>query len=423
MSIFFSLMIILGCEKDPTIITKTEFITETVTVEVPGPTVVVPGETQIVEVPGANVSVPYPPAEYEFTRNGVSTVYYSGQTTRLNQHDELKSAMNSTSSTKAGILAMLNDGTGFSDSTLDGSKKIGNKTAVNSANSATNKSIIESWITEFIDVVAPAVIAQTDASAGVAGSVSDAGGGSRTGTKVNAKGLEMNQVFSKGLIGAFNLDQIINENGSFGYVTGPKLNPVAADNDAGVMHYTSPGASEANVTKMEHYWDEGFGYLYGQDNQYAPTLGQGGLLNDYLGNVSANYAIGIADDIYNAFKLGRAAIVAKDYVTRDAQAAIIKTELSKVVGAKAASYLRSGAGHVTNNNMASAFHSLSEGYGFIFSLQFTQKADGSPYMTNSEVNSTLAELEAGNGLWDRTAAELTAMADTIDAATGINTNN
>ena len=423
MSIFFSIMIILGCEKDPTIITKTEFITETVTVEVPGPTVVVPGETQIVEVPGANVSVPYPPAEYEFTRNGVSTVYYSGQTTRLNQHDELKSAMNSTSSTKAGILAMLNDGTGFSDSTLDGSKKIGNKTAVNSANSATNKSIIESWITEFIDVVAPAVIAQTDASAGVAGSVSDAGGGSRTGTKVNAKGLEMNQVFSKGLIGAFNLDQIINENGSFGYVTGPKLNPVAADNDAGVMHYTSPGASEANVTKMEHYWDEGFGYLYGQDNQYAPTLGQGGLLNDYLGNVSANYAIGIADDIYNAFKLGRAAIVAKDYVTRDAQAAIIKTELSKVVGAKAASYLRSGAGHVTNNNMASAFHSLSEGYGFIFSLQFTQKADGSPYMTNSEVNSTLAELEAGNGLWDRTAAELTAMADTIDAATGINTNN
>jgi hypothetical protein len=147
------------------------------------------------------------------------------------------------------------------------------------------------------------------------------------------------------------------------------------------------------------------------------------LLNDYLGNVSANYAIGIADDIYNAFKLGRAAIVGKDYVTRDAQAAIIKTELSKVVGAKAASYLRSGAGHVTNNNMASAFHSLSEGYGFIFSLQFTQKADGSPYMTNSEVNSTLAELDAGNGLWDRTAAELTAMADTIDAATGINTNN
>ena len=85
-------------------------------------------------------------------------------------------------------------------------------------------------------------------------------------------------------------------------------------------------------------------------------------------------------------------------ITRDAQAAIIKKELSKIVGAKAASYLRSGAGHVTNNNMASAFHSLSEGYGFIFSLQFTQKADGTPYMTNTEVTSKLAELDNGNGL-------------------------
>ena len=126
-------------------------------------------------------------------------------------------------------------------------------------------------------------------------------------------------------------------------------------------------------------------------------------------------------NIYNAFKLGRAAIVAKNYTQRDAQAAIIKVELSKVVGAKAASYLRSGAGHVTNNNMASAFHSLSEGYGFIFSLQFTQKADGSPYLTYDEVNAKLTELDAGNGFWDRTAAELTAMANAIDTATGVNT--
>ena len=48
--------------------------------------------------------------------------------------------------------------------------------------------------------------------------------------------------------------------------------------------------------------------------------------------VDATYAIGIADAIYDAFKLGRAAIVAKDYTLRDEQAAIIKVELSKVVG-------------------------------------------------------------------------------------------
>ena len=417
MSIISFALILIGCEK--------EEVVKTVYQDVPGPTVTVEVPVEV-EVPGPTVTVevqvPIPPAEYEFTRDGISTVYYTGQTTRLNQHDELKSAMNNTSSTKEGILAMFNDGSGFTDSSLDGSKKIGNKTAVNSAYSATNKAKFEAWIAEFTDVVIPAVVANTDAVAGTAGSISDAGGGSRTGTKVNAKGHEMNQVFSKSLIGAFNLDQIINDNGSFGYVTGPKLNPVKDDNDAGVMHYTSPGSSVANVTKMEHYWDEGFGYLYGQDDQYDPLLGQGGLLNDYLAGVDATYAIGIADAIYDAFKLGRAAIVAKDYTLRDEQAAIIKVELSKVVGAKASSYLRSGSGHVSNNNMASAFHSLSEGYGFIFSLQYTQKADGSPYMTYDEVNAKLAELDAGNGFWDRTAAELTAMADAIDAATGINTN-
>jgi hypothetical protein len=409
MNILFSMILFVGCEK--------EVPGPTVEVEVPGPTVEVPGPTVTVEVP-----VAVEPAVYAFNRDDVSTVYYSGQTTRLNQHDEIKNKMNDATSTKAGILAMFNDGTGFTDATLDGSKKIGNKTATNSANTATNLAKFEGWITEFVDVVAVAVNANVDATAGVAGSVSDAGGGSRTGTKVNAKGHELNQVFSKSLIGAFNLDQIINSNGSFGYVTGPKLNPVKDDNDAGVMHYTSPGSTVENVTKMEHYWDEGFGYLYGQDDQFEPLLGQGGLLNDYLGGVTASYnTVGIADNIYNAFKLGRAAIVAKNYTQRDAQAAIIKLELSKVVGAKAASYLRNGAGYVTKNDMASAFHALSEGYGFIFSLQFTQKADGSPYMTYDEVNAKLTELDAGNGFWDRTATELIAMADAIDALTGVDT--
>ncbi len=35
----------------------------------------------------------------------------------------------------------------------------------------------------------------------------------------------------------------------------------------------------------------------------------------------------------------------------------------------------------------------------------------------AEVNTMLSELMAGNGLWDRTEAELKAMADQIDLAT------
>ena len=110
MTMLLSIMIFLGCEK--------EVPGPTVEVEVPGPTVEVPGPTVTVEVP-----VAVEPAVYAFNRDGVSTVYYSGQTTRLNQHDEIKGKMNDATSTKAGILAMFNDGTGFTDATLDGSKK------------------------------------------------------------------------------------------------------------------------------------------------------------------------------------------------------------------------------------------------------------------------------------------------------------
>jgi hypothetical protein len=215
----------------------------------------------------------------------------------------------------------------------------------------------------------------------------------------------------KGLIGAFAADQIINN-----YLTSSKLDAAKDDNDAGVLHYTSPNATEANVTKMEHYWDEGFGYLYGLDNQTYPELGKGVLLNKYLIKVEGDEP-GIAKKIYDAFALGRAAIVAKNYTLRDEQAQIVKSELSKVIGYKAAYYLRSGGAKKTAGKTADAFHALSEGYGFILSLQFTQDQDGVPYMSNTEVSNILSELMAGNGLWDRTEAELEAMATEIEAAT------
>ncbi len=149
------------------------------------------------------------PEEYSFTRNGISTVYYTGQTSRLKMATELKSAMNNLSSNQVGIDNMFNQGKGFSDSSLDASgKKIGNKTAASPIASATVKSMFDAWITEFTSVVIPAVNDDITASSGVAGSYTEADG-SRT-VKVNAKGFELNQIFSKGLIGALQIDQIVN---------------------------------------------------------------------------------------------------------------------------------------------------------------------------------------------------------------------
>ena len=410
MNKIFTLLILfilpISCAKeDATIEYRT--IEKIVEVEVAGETIT---ETVL-------VNKPLPPDSYSFTRDGVSTVFYTGQTARLNMAVELGNAVGRKPSefTEAQIKTMFNDGTGFTDSTLDASgKKVGNKTGASTYSSATIKPLFDGWITDATSNVFPAW--NSDASAGVAGQITDSGSDPRT-ARVNAKGLELNQVFMKGLIGAFAADQIINN-----YLTSSKLDGAKDDNDAGVLHYTSPNATEANVTKMEHYWDEGFGYLYGLDKQTYPALGKGVLLNKYLKKVEGDEPC-VSKKIYDAFALGRAAIVAKNYTLRDQQAQIVKSELSKVIGYKAAYYLRSGGAKKTAGNNADAFHALSEGYGFILSLQFTQDEDGVPYMTNAEVNAMLSELMAGNGLWDRTEAELEAMATKIDAATLLPSTN
>ena len=397
--------------------TETETITEIVEVEKIVTETVTVTEVETVTVTN-NVYVL--PEEYSFTRGGVSTVYYTGQTARVGMATELKSAMNNTAKTKDQIDTMFASGTGFTDPNLDASgKNVRGKTAASPVASATVKPLFDGWVDEFTNTVAPAVTAGTTAASGVAGSYTEADG-SRT-VKVTAKGFELNQVFSKGLIGALQVDQIVNN-----YLSFSKLDGAREDNDAGIYGYKNDQA-ENYITKMEHYWDEGFGYLYGLDSQFKPGLGDPATgrdtanLNYYLNKVnSQSNEEGISDKIYNAFIAGRAAIVNKDYTERDKQAGIVSAEISKVVGYKAQSYLVDGAEDITNGDWADALHALSEAYGFILGLQFTKDSSGNPYMTNDEVNDLLGRLSAGDGgFWERTPEELTAMAAEVATATGL----
>ena len=395
--------------------TETETITEIVEVE----KIVTETVTEVETVTVTN-NIYVLPEEYSFTRGGVSTVYYTGQTARVGMATELKSAMNNTAKTKDQIDTMFASGTGFTDPTLDASgKNVRGKTAASPVASATVKPLFDGWVDEFTNTVAPAVTAGTTAASGVAGSYTEADG-SRT-VKVTAKGFELNQVFSKGLIGALQVDQIVNN-----YLSFSKLDGAREDNDAGIYGYKNDQA-ENYITKMEHYWDEGFGYLYGLDSQFKPGLGDPATgrdtanLNYYLNKVnSQTNEEGISDKIYNAFIAGRAAIVNKDYTERDKQAGIVSAEISKVVGYKAQSYLVDGAEDITNGDWADALHALSEAYGFILGLQFTKDSSGNPYMTNDEVNDLLGRLSAGDGgFWERTPEELTAMAAEVATATGL----
>ena len=293
-----------------------------------------------------------PPSTYKFERNGKSTVSFSGQTSRLKMAGELYSGMKSSSSTKAGLNNMFNNGTGFSDATLDASgKKVGNKTFASSVASATVKPMFDAMITDFADNVIPNW--STTAADGTAGKMTD----SKRTVYINAKGHELTQLFTKGLIGGMTMDQIVN-----GYLSAAKLDTGTnrADNDAGTL------VSGKDYTQMEHYWDERFGYLYGEEADVEnPTLGNGVLLSKYAGKVDGSNSPGIGKIIYDAFKMGRAAIVAKNYAVRDAQAKIIQMHISKIIGYKAHDYLNDYVTKAAAGTPADAIHALSEGYGFI----------------------------------------------------------
>lgn len=355
------------------------------------------------------------PDTYSFERNAQSTVDFSGQTTRIKMGDEIDAALLNPSLSESDIASMYSHQAGdnnFSDAALNAAdQNIRSKTAesrdfffANSTDAAAIKADFDGFIAGQVNEIFPAW--NNIAAPGVAGQLQEAGGGAIR--YMNGKGLEYNQAFVKGTIGALMLDQINNN-----YLSPAVLDEASnrADNDMEVL------ASGANYTTMEHKWDEAFGYLYGAEADIEnPVLRVDQYLNKYLARVEddADFT-GIANEVYDAFKLGRAAIVAKDYELRDRQAAIIQERLSDIMGIRAVYYLQQAKSTLANDQ-ATAFHDLSEGYGFIYSLQFTRKPGTSqPYFSKSEVDAYLAELMTGNGFWDVTPATLDRISNEISA--------
>lgn len=347
------------------------------------------------------------PAAYEFSRNGGSTVNYSGQTTRIMMAGEILAALKDNTVTLEELNAMIAHVQGdqdFAHADLNSSdKNVYSKIAASADYFAANTTLSNAIRADFNGWVSGQVNEvfanwEQAAATGTPGFIQQAGGGSLR--YVNAKGLEYNQAFAKGLLGALMADQMLNN-----YLSPAVLDEGAnkQDNDGGILESGKP------YTSMEHKWDEAFGYLYGMEPDASmPVLDVDSFLSEYLERVDADADFaGIADDIYEAFVLGRHAITQKDYALRDAQAGIIRGLISKVIAVRAVYYLDAGKKAMSQGDMASAFHALSEAYGFIYSLQFTrQPGTNSPYFSNAEVNIYLDTLMNGNGFWDVDAQTL-----------------
>ncbi len=360
------------------------------------------------------------PATYTFKRGGESTVSFEGQTIRIRMGGELKSALlDFDNATEASLMAMYSHEAGnndFSESRLNLSgKNLRSKTAAsndyfgsNVTESAEIKATMEGYISSQVNEVFPNKMEV--AAPGVAGQVAD---GEKT-RYVSGRGLEYNQAFAKSLLGALMADQMLNN-----YLSVEVLDAGSnrENNDNGITEENKP------YTAMEHKWDEAYGYLYG--NSADPenpnlTIGEDDkFLNEYVGHVSEDPDFStLADEIFEAFKLGRAAIVAKNYEVRDQQAAIIRKNVSKVIAVRGVFYLQVGKNKIIDGNRTGAFHALSEAYGFVYSLRFTRDPQTTtPLFSRTEVDALLSMLmESGeNGYWDITPEILDTVSEAMAA--------
>lgn len=336
------------------------------------------------------------PETYTFERNSATTVDFSGQTSRILMLQELGNYIkgHAVAGTVVDVTTLQNmysnTNNPFTAAELNSSnKQLKDKTAaskdyfVNFGGGGSSIEINEVraiFESQFPD--ANAASQGNVAAAGVAGSYID---GSST-RLFAANGLEPQQILLKGLMGACFMDQILNN-----YLSTAVLDESTnrADNTNKVL------VSGKNYTMMEHKWDEAYGYIYG--------AGGGKFWDSYINQVDADADFNtIKEDIELAFRKGRAAIVANDYAVRDAQIKIIKEQFAKVPAVRAVYYLKDGKAKLVTDNGAKAFHALSEAYGFIMSLRYTNNpSTNAPYLSKTEVNTILDELKGGtNGFWD-----------------------
>ncbi len=341
------------------------------------------------------------PATYAFTdANGNNTVSFEGQTIRLEMLEEMTTYMKTAHTSGTAIDGQTlkngyaNHGFNWTDAGgwgMAGSgKQLKNKTAASSGIAdPVVQACFEGLMEDMAVVSANTVAGNDNGAAGQAGVVVSTTNPSKK-YLCSAKGMEYTQLIEKGLMGAVFYNQITGW-----YLAEAQMN---ADNQNAV-----DAAGGKHYTKMEHHWDEAYGYFTTATD--FPANGTHRFWGKYAhareGILSSATRIGMA------FRKGRAAIVAKDYDTRDAQIAIIRKELERVAGGTAIHYLNSAVDNFTDDALRN--HQLSEAAAFIQSLKYGH----APSVTIGQVDALLAAL--GNDFYLVTLTNIATVRDGLAA--------
>ena len=336
------------------------------------------------------------PDAYEFTREGVTTVDYSGQTDRLNMLSELKAYIikgDKGEAVEATVLADMfaNANSPFTSPELNAStKKLEDKTFVSEVQKM--KELFEATEVASAEVVANGTVA----SEGVSGRLQR--GTTASYILVNERGWEFTQFAEKGLMGSCFYNQIFNV-----YMTDDRVGD-GADNETLV--------DGKNYTAMEHHWDEAFGY-FGVPFDFPagePVLeaSERRFWGTYTNNVDA--LLGTNALLMDAYLKGRTAIVNKDYVTRDEQREIIYAGHELVAAAVTVHYINQTIGNFNDGDIGNAFHHLSEAYQFLKAIQYSPKKK----LTQAQIDEILtSSFGEGGDFWKATVAGLNQAKNTL----------
>lgn len=315
------------------------------------------------------------PTTYSFTdEDGNSTVNFSGQHERLNMLSEMVDYLK-TANTKGTLVdaatlknMFANDNYTWIDSEGLGmtgsSKQLKDKCANGDA-------IVTAMFETYMDSVSAISAVNQDGSAGISGVYPN--DGAKGPYLMSANGVEYTQWIEKGLMGAVFYYQMTNA--YFGSSKMDVDNTTAEDPDNGKYY-----------TKMEHHWDEAFGYFTSEVDY--PTNGTDRFYGKYAASVED--ILSSQTNIMNAFLKGRAAISNDDLTTRDKQITIIRDEMENIIAATAIHYLNEAIHNITKNTARN--HVLSEATAFIDALRYGHNAIEEINISKTEIDDILSTI-------------------------------
>ena len=186
------------------------------------------------------------------------------------------------------------------------------------------------------------------------------------GYLVTPEGIEPAQMIAKGLMGS-----VLYWQATAGYLGEAKMN---VDNTEVVA---------GQGTKMQHHWDEAFGY-FGVPRDFPENKGTAeGATGEnkawFWGSYSNQRAevVDVRKDIMDAFIAGRAAIGRNDLAARDQAIATIREKWDLLVAANAVHYINAALANKTTN-AGKYYHNWSEGLAFAQALQYNPAAKITP---------------------------------------------